>query len=65
MKERKVDVFERNGHELVSLALQLDSSAKPEGVEGRKERSPVCRARHDTIVALEALILALAVLLKS
>lgn len=65
MKLRKVDVFERNGHELFNLALKLDSNSKLEDAGDHLERSPLSRARHDTIVALGALIRAVAVLLRN
>lgn len=65
MKQRKIDVFESNGHELVNLAMKLDSSSEMDGAGGRLERTPVCKARHDTIVALRHLIRAVAVLLKN
>jgi len=64
MRQRKVDTFERSGQELFNLALKLDSNSKMEEVGGRKERSPTCRARHDAIVAMGALIRVVTVLLK-
>lgn len=64
MKQRSIDVFECTGKELVNLALKLDSSNKMEENGGRKERSPICRARHDAIMALGSLIRVVAVLLK-
>lgn len=64
MKQRKVDMFERNGHELVNLALKIDSSNQMEGIGDRQGRSPVCIACHDTIVALDTLIRAVTVLLR-
>ena len=65
MKQRKIDVFERNGHDLLNLALELDSNNKMVEAEGRRERSPTCRARHDAIVAMGALIRAVTALLRS
>ena len=64
MKQKKVDIFERSGQELFNLALKLDSNNKMEEVGGRKERPPICRVRHDAIVAMGALIRVVAVLLK-
>jgi hypothetical protein len=64
MKQRNIDIFEHSGHDLFNLALKLDSNSKMEEIGGRKERSPVCRARHDAIVAMGALIRVVTVLFK-
>lgn len=64
MKQRKIDLFERNGRELVNLALKLEPNSKMEEIGGRKERSPMCQARHDAIVAMGALIRVVTALLK-
>jgi len=64
MKQRKFEMFERNGQELLNLALKLDSNNKMEEINGRKELPPLCRARHDAIMAMGSLIRVVTVLLK-
>jgi len=64
MKQKDIDVFEHNGQELVKLALRLDKGVKLEEVEGRKNRSFICRARSDSIMAMEAIIKVVSLLLR-
>ena len=56
MKRNNFDAFEKQGRELIRLALKLDSNFKLEDGEDQKERSSLIRARRNSIMALDALI---------